>query len=65
MVPAEVLTSIDEGMVDGLTIAALVLVALVALYAFKLIRQHFTGPGDVSQFSYLYDDDDPGPGPRY
>lgn len=38
-VPAEVLTGINEAMVDGGAIAGLVLAALVGMHALKMIRQ--------------------------
>lgn len=38
-VPTEVTTSLTDAKTDGITIATAVLVAIIALYAFKLMRR--------------------------
>lgn len=38
-VPVEVTTSLTDAKTDGITIATAVLVAIIALYAFKLMRR--------------------------
>lgn len=38
-VPTEVTTALSDAKTDGLTIAGAVLVAIIALYAFKLMRR--------------------------
>lgn len=38
-VPTDVTTALADAKTDGLTIAAAVLVAIIALYAFKLMRR--------------------------
>lgn len=38
-VPAEVTTALTEAKADGITVAGAILVAIVAIYAFKLMRK--------------------------
>lgn len=38
-VPAEITTALTEAKADGLVVAGLVLVAVIAMFAFKLIRR--------------------------
>lgn len=38
-VPAEVTTALGDAKVDGMAVAGLVLVAVIAMYAFKLMRR--------------------------
>lgn len=38
-VPAEVTTALGDAKTDGIAVAGLVLVAIIAMYAFKLMRR--------------------------
>lgn len=58
-VPAEVLTGVADAMSDGVAIAGMVLLALVAIHAFKLIRGGLLEDGkeSASQGEQEFDED--------